>query len=260
MSNLIQYFQHVAIEPLYYYRCFENDLSSTPLQEEHTWTEVGKRCALVALPFLSLYKPLGTGISIGMGCVRSMTSLFDAWSAGQREDVWECAAAMFRASLAGVSVVATFFCFTGGLFLITGIDTLTSGAAFVQHLTAEDWQGAFEEFLQIGAGTLYCTSMVFGHLEIVLLISILQGILSLYQARKEFIAGRYPEAIAKGVMSGFRLHQAKTTFDLIERRNELLAIEEYRQWMERAHKGRVGSIRLIDSALGNLLVVVRIRK
>jgi len=259
MADLIQQLQHRAIEPQSYYRRFENDFpAASPTQTPPTsWVAVGKRCALLALPFVSLYKPLGTGISLSMGAVRSLTSAFAAWSAGQKGALRECATSLVQMALATLSVVATIFSFTAGLFLITGVDTLTSGAAVVQHLFNGNWHEAFEELLQTGVGVFYCAGMFAGQLEIVLLSSLLQGALSLFQARKEFVAGRFPEAIAKVVMSGLRLHQAKATFHLIQRRDFLLSIEAYRKLSEQVRKGREDVAHISDSALSDLSVVVK---
>jgi len=259
MNTLIQQLEHHAIEPQSYYRRFENDFPAASSEQTPptSWAEVGKRCALLALPFVSLYRPFGTGISLSMGAVRSLTSALAAWGAGQKGALRECATSLVQMALATLSVVATVFSFTAGLFLITGVDTLTSGAAVVQHLAAGNWHEAFEELLQTGVGVFYCAGMFAGHLEIVLLTSLLQGALSLFQARKELAAGRFPEAIAKVVMSGLRLHQAKNTFHSIQRRDFLLSIEAYRKLSEQVRKGREEIAHLSDSALGDLSVVVK---
>lgn len=257
MSVLIQELNHRIIEPSYYHRQFKNDLPRPSPTGEHSWQEIAKRCALIAIPFLSLYRPFGMAISLSMGATRCVTSIYNAWQSGQRTDLLQCGAALFQTTIAVLSIAATIFSFPIGLILISAVDTLTSAATFIQCLASGQWEEGLEELLQTTIGCLYCASMLSGHLEIVLVIALVQAFVSIYQARREFTAERYPEAIAKILMSMVRIGQSKTVFDQIQRRDLLFSIEKNRRLNERANQGKRNVGHLSENPLQNLTLKVK---
>lgn len=55
--------------PPYHHREYLNDINGSPKKSCNTY----KRVALVALPFLSFYKPLSAPISLGLSSIRVYT-------------------------------------------------------------------------------------------------------------------------------------------------------------------------------------------
>src|SRR5271169_1026565 len=98
MSNYYNYILHKTVDPSYYHRQYEHDLpsprknddASLPLflddhekaflksMPQETWGKTAQRAALIALPFISLYKPVGQKISNVMGTCRIATNFSEA--------------------------------------------------------------------------------------------------------------------------------------------------------------------------------------
>lgn len=89
------------------------------------WENQAKRIALVALPFISLYRPAGTFLSVGMGSARAITCINGSISTTiQRERAIQ----MFQATLAIISVATALFHFGVGSAITTSVDTVQSAA------------------------------------------------------------------------------------------------------------------------------------
>ena len=243
MANSVNYFNHIATTPPFYQRRFEKDFGSET-------ASMGKRIALLALPFLGLYRPLGSILSTSMGACRAIFAAAEGAEAA-KEGAWgKCSKQVADTALALFALAATFFNFTLGLAVTTAIDGAKSSVDCAALACQQEWNKAGEEFLQTAASALYVAIILSGSLEIILAAALLQALLSCYQARKEFADGRYPEALAKIAMGVIRLTQVKDYYALIQKRNLFLSIEKNKQFFARAQKGK--QVRhLLHSALGN---------
>jgi hypothetical protein len=250
MTNYLNFATHVVREPLHYSRAFENDLPKET-EEESAWKTQAQRAALIALPFLSMIKPLGFAISTGMGGCRVVTHFAGVVDAGGKQKWLECTGEVAQTALAVATLAFSIFNFTLGMIVVTGVDTTRSAIHVIQLLESGQYSQALEELGQVMAGALYLGMMVTGSLEFMLLSTLLQAAISLYQANSERVKGRYPEAITKAILGTLRLGQAKNYLDLIQRRDELLASQKFAQLFARISKGR-DAAHLIDSPLADL--------
>ncbi len=112
--NYINYFFHTVTPPATYHRRYDLDL---PPEES-----VAKRVALVTLPFVSLYRPLGKALSVGMGGCRTLTHLSGALHAEGKKEWSQCSLELAQAALATLAVATTLFNYGAGLYITTAVD------------------------------------------------------------------------------------------------------------------------------------------
>lgn len=234
MSNYVNCLDHITSEPAYLQRRFEQDLPAA----EEGWGEVAERVAQTALPLVSLYKPAGFGISIVMGGCRCVTHLFQALEAGSQGQVLVCLSEVGQTALAVLALVTTFFYFQIGLLITTVADLATGIVHVVQLLLAGEYAQAAEELVQVLSSALYLLIILTGSLEITLISLLVQGLFCLYQARADFVQGKWLEGAGKLALGCARFYQAHQQNGLIHRKNAFLAMQKYAQLMERVNKGR----------------------
>lgn len=235
MTTIDNYILHSTFEPSYYQRRFEHDVP----EQTPDWLETGKRTLLIALPFLSLYKPLAQGISLVMGSVRCVTHVFDAINS--REELLVCLGQVAKLALAALALAGTFLSFQIGLCISTTVDSGLSLFHAIEHLTNAQLTAALEETVQLLSSSLYLSIILTGSLEVILLSILLQGALNFYQSIYEYNAGRWPECIAKLTMGMIRFGEAYQHLDLIKRKNVFLSMEKFAKLAAQIKKGREAS-------------------
>lgn len=228
--NYINYFKHTLFLPNIYHREFELDTEALGQQ--------AKRVALIALPFIGLYRPAGAVLSVGMGSVRGVSHLSQALTE-ERGGKWkEMSLSLAQATLAAIAVAGTFFHFTTGLFITTGADGLQNAWRTCALILQGEYSEAGEKALHTLGNLLYLSFMVTGSLEALLVFTLVQAAISLYGAKKEIGEGNYLEAAAKIAMAGIQIHRAHGYVRLIERRDFLFKMDKYKTLLERALNGR----------------------
>ncbi len=233
MTNYVNYLLHTTFDPSFYYRNDSNLITESPKQS------LKERIALVALPFLSLYRPFGATISVSLGTYHTISHLADAISAGSEQAWKKCALRTAQMGFAILTIGATFFHLRVGLLLITGADIARNGFALCLCLYQKQYLQALEKGLELSASAFYLAIMMTGSLEIVLLSLLLQAATCLYQAQKEYRqGGRYPEAVAKMAMGMIRCYQGYQTIEAIQRRNLFLTIQKYKNLAQRIQRGK----------------------
>lgn len=242
MKSTLDYYNHKIHTPPYYQREFENDF---PKEEE----SVTKRVALIALPFLSLYQPIGKSISVLMNGMRGVTNGVGALEA---KDWGEVARRLSGIALATIALYATVFSAAMGLFITSGVDLLMNCSHMLEFFLRGEWSALHAEFLQALGSGLYLAIMVTGSLEVVLASLIVQAIVSFSQAREEWSKGRMPEALAKTVMGMVRLYQAGLQVERIQTRNRLEKL--YANFVRRIREGRKID-HLYDLPIGKRMVL-----
>ncbi len=228
--NYINYFKHTLFLPNIYHREFELDTEAFGQQ--------AKKVALIALPFIGLYRPAGAVLSVSMGSVRGVSHLSQALTE-QRGGQWkEMSLSVAQATLAAIAVAGTFFHFTTGLFITTSADGLQNAWNTCAHILKGEYSAAGEKALHTLGNLLYLSFMVTGSLEALLVFTLVQATISLYGAKKEIGEGNYLEAAAKIAMAGIQIHRAHGYVRLIERRDFLFKMDKYKKLLERALNGR----------------------
>lgn len=240
--NYINYLKHILFTPETYLRRFDIDLVYVG--------EQSKRVALVALPFIGLYRPIAPVLSTAMESCRIVTHLNKAMELEREENKnWTAISKeLGHAGLATLSLATTAFSFSGALFITTGFD-LVQGIKTASHHFIEGNDKAREETLQVLASGCYLAFIATGALEAILLSTLLQAVICLYQAKNN--SESKLEIAAKIAMAGIHLRQANYYRQLIVRRNALFTMQKYQALVTRALKGK--AVRhLIQSPLNDL--------
>lgn len=249
--NYINYLFHTVTPPATYHRRYDLDL---PPEES-----MAKRVALAALPFVSLYRPLGKALSVGMGGCRTLTHLSGALQAEGKKEWSQCGLELAQASLATLAIATTLFNYGAGLYITTAADLAQGAGRTVQHVRQKEYKKAAEEAMQSAASGLYLGFIATGALEAILVSTLIQAAICAVEAHKECKEGHYIEATAKFAMGTLRLHQAKGYQTLIQRRNQLFTLQRYADLTRRAVKGR--EVRhLIQNPLANLSDAMEAKK
>lgn len=231
MKNTIDYYNHKTYTPPYYHRQYENDLPQD--KTSSSYAEVAKRTAHIALPFLSLYRPLGTVLSLTMGSVRVITS---GVGVAKADDLPTYAYQGMQVGLATLALLGTLYHFTLGLYITTAADLMTNLVKILERLYQLEYKQAGDELLQALASGLYLAIIMTGSMEVILTSLLVQALVSFIQARDEWKEGRIPEAMAKTLMGMIRLYQGGQQFELIQKRNDLF--KRYEELTKRIQNGR----------------------
>jgi|GEM_PF-1181465 len=231
MQNKIDYYLHKVFTPPFYHRQYEKDLPQDKTSD--SYLEIAKRSAHIALPFLSLYQPVGRALSLSMGSVRVLSSGVGVVSANSLQ---ESAQQVLQVGLAILALSGTLYNFTLGLYLTTGADLTANLVKILERLYQLQYKEAGEELLQALSSGIYLAIMMTGSLEIVLASLLIQAFVSFIQAREEWSQGRMPEALAKTLMGMIRLYQGQQQIGIIQRRNDLR--RQYATFVKRIQEGR----------------------
>ncbi len=237
-NNVSNYYSHILHDPSYYQRDYELDL---PQVEQTSWAETVKRITLIALPFLSFYKPFGFVISATLGASRVVTHLVLCWR------TWTMSH-LAQLTLALLAFTCTFVRFELGLLVTTLSDAAVSAASCVYFLWGGGYAQGVEAFLHTLSSLLYLSILTTGALEVIFFSLLVQALIHLYEVYREHEKGRWPEMIAKMVLSLLRLYQAHDLYTQILRRDFFLKMETFASLIQRIQKGQQVD-HLIDSPL-----------
>ena len=185
-------------EPVNYQREFNNDISKPAVA--HPWLEKGQRVALVALPFISQYKPLGFLITSTMGTARVWTSSSQLIESIRQGNAKEASYHTLQTTIAALSLASTFFAHPIGMILTTGQDLIIEAANLNRYLRDGEYQKAAESCLKIINNSLYLCSFLHGGIELTIASLAMQIVLGIYQAQAEFRDGRYLEGSGQLLM------------------------------------------------------------
>ncbi|MDP1608152.1 MAG: hypothetical protein Q8L98_02425 [Chlamydiales bacterium] len=241
--NEINYLKHILYTPDTIHRRYDLDI---PKEEDTSfaWVNQAKRIAIVALPFISLYRPAGTILSLGMGGARAFSHIHNALSFEEAKN-WKAASfEMFQTALVVFTIASSIFHFTIGTALSTSVDifqgmvNLSSLLSNEALSTKEKMIKVSEEMLQILTSAAYLSFMISGSLEMMLAFALLQATVSFFQASEDIRQERYLEAAAKFGMGCIRFTQAKKQAQQIQKRNQFLTMMHQASFLRRALIGK----------------------
>lgn len=244
--NYINCFKHSIFVPQTDHRRYDLDLQGSLKEDSRI-----RRIALTAIPFIALYRPAGTAISLGMGSCRVISHL-QLLAAYQEKQEWRnVSKELALTTLAVTSLASNILHIRIGQLLTSSVDTTQSAYYTTYYAFTGNYHKAVEEALQTIISTFYLTFILTGSLEVILLSVLFQAALHLYQIKEDLFKERYIEATAKLAMAAIRLNQADNYRYLIQKRNALLALQKYQNLIHQASKGR-SSLHLIRHPLTDL--------
>src|SRR5207237_1398579 len=108
------------IDEPYYHRDYKNDVSD--VQFDDSWIDQCKRVGLVALPFVSLYKPLSLPLSLAMGGMRTVTSVAGLLESIKGAQPVNISLAVLQTGIAVIALASTLFAHPLGMVISTTQD------------------------------------------------------------------------------------------------------------------------------------------
>ncbi|VHO02615.1 hypothetical protein [Candidatus Rhabdochlamydia sp. T3358] len=230
--NYINWFKHSIFSSETDHCRYDLDLPEAPGEDYKL-----RRIALATIPFVALYRPAGTALSLGMGSCRVISHLKLTYYEEKKE--WKnISKEVAQTALAIVSLTSSILNIKMGQLLTSSLDTAQGTYSIIYYAVQEKYDKAAEEALQTLASGLYVAFILTGSLEIILLSVLFQTALQLYQMKEEISKQHYIEAAAKLGMAAMRLNQANNYRGLIQKRNALFALQKHQSLISQALKGR----------------------
>ncbi len=221
MTYYLNYIIHRTSDPAYSY--VPHEQKTTKIPTNPAAASAIQRLAHISIPFLTLYKPLGSKMGLAMGGYRTISYLVQAIEAGKRKELYGCTSKLLFTALSVASVASSVFHHRIGLIATTGIDILQNLESMRQHYITGKTDLLIEDAVQLTTSSLYLAVMITNSLEISLLSICVQIVHQAYQARHEWNDGNNLEALAKLMMCLIRAYEGHHQWGLIQQRNRLLA-------------------------------------
>lgn len=212
-------------QPSFYHRQYENDFGNKDVHEKGFFNQA-LRVTQVALPFLSLYKPISQPLTIVLGAARTVScvsQLIEAIKKGERTKI---AFAMLQTALTVASLACTIFVHPLGMLISTGHDLMLNIIQLIEAIQKEDYKKALEVGAQILNNCLYLALFFTSAPEILIVSTGVQILLGLYQSHEDFNKGNYLEGIGHLLMAGIRTHQLHSQVMELKMKWELAALLE----------------------------------
>jgi len=205
-----------SFNPLYYHREYSNDIN---LRKESS--NIYKRVTFVALPFLSLYKPLNFPISVGMGTTRVYTSANQLVSAIQSGNCKKISFDVLQTAIAVIALASTIFDHPIGMIVTTSQDIIFELSDLVQFLQKGDLEASLVSLTKIINNAFYLALICHGGLELSIASFAMQAITLVISSRDEFKKGHLLEGCGYLLMAAVRVNQGYSQFKLLQRQWEI---------------------------------------
>lgn len=206
-----------SFNPPYYHREYSNDIN-IPQQES---SNIYKRVTLVALPFLSFYKPLSFPISLGMGATRIFTVSNQLMSDIQSGNYKTICFSVLQTAIAIVALASTIFSHPIGMILTTSQDIIFELSDLIQSLQKGDLEASLVSLTKIINNAFYLALICHGGLELSIASFATQAITLIISSRDEFKKGHVLEGCGNLLMAAIRVNQSYSQFKLLQRQWEI---------------------------------------
>lgn len=190
--------------PIYYHREYTNDIGRST--DDPSLSNQCKRVALVALPFISLYKPAGFALSLGAGSLR----LFSHTSLILHSSMANLPYHLLHLTISSASVAATLLAHPLGMLLATGQDLLLNTSSVAQSLYHAQYTDAFTNSAHLLNNALYMSLLLSGGLKLAIASLSMQVLLGLYHSQQEFQKGHWLEGCGHLGMATIRFQHLYT--------------------------------------------------
>lgn len=197
-------------EPSYYHREFKNDVLSPKEGADHlkkSLMQQFSRVALVALPYVSLYRPVGAVLSCTLGTLRTCTSIAQTIDSLGKGDIKNVCYGLLQTTISAAAIAGTIFAHPAGMLISTTHDLLIETCQLIHHLQNNKPKEALNSCLNLFNNALYLSLFMYGGLELSILSLAGQILLGLYHAHNEYRSGRWLEAAGHIGMAAVRSNQ-----------------------------------------------------
>ncbi len=201
------------VEPFYYHREYRNDIPEAEQTVEKTWLQEAQRVGFIALPFISLYKPLSFPLSLALGGLRVLSCGSELLASIQRDDMDQIAYQLVQTSIAVIAVAGTVFAHPVGMLITTAQDIFVELKLLLTNLQEGAYDKAALNCANILNNSLYIALLLNGGLELAVASLAIQVVLGAYHSHQEFKKGNHLEGAAHLVMALIRGNQARVQMD-----------------------------------------------
>ncbi len=206
-------------DPEYFHREYKNDF---PQEDSgNYYFDQCKRITTVALPFLSLYKPLSFPLALTLGGLRSVTTLSEFLSQIQSGNLENASYAFLQTALALIALSGTILAHPLGMLVTTVHDCGMDFFALGQNLLIGDFQGALGSSANLINNTLYLALFTHGGLEIAIASLAMQTLIGLSHSASEYQKGNYLEAGGHFLMGMIRGNQLSGQIQTLQMKWEI---------------------------------------
>ena len=215
----------VINNPIYYHREYKNDIDVNPDKAKDRAGSKSvdqiKRVALVALPFISLYKPIGRSLSLVMDSARTMSSLIQLKDGIEKGTASKLGVACVQTTIAVAALCGTVLAHPIGMVITTSHDLIINAMHVYQAIGDGDSKLILENIINIANNSFYLGMVITGLLELVIISFSAQILYGLYHSIEEFNKGNNLEACGHLLMSAIRINQLRPQIELLMIRAEL---------------------------------------
>ncbi len=194
-------------EPHYFHREYQNDLFREN-SEANSAINQGVRIVQAALPFLAIYKPAGSVLTVLLGGCRTISNASQAvHSILEGENQIKVGCQILQTAVGIVSLGCVFFAHPLGMLVTTCHDLGINCIQMHQAWIDDNSKNAREAGIQILNNSIYLGLFFSGSSEVLVASLAFQVLLGLYQSTEEFKKGNYLELFAGLLMVGIRANQ-----------------------------------------------------
>jgi hypothetical protein len=190
----------------YYHRDYSNDT----VRDQQSG--ISKRVALVALPFLSLYKPLSLPISLAMGSLRVYTCINKLLDSIARESAIE----FLNTTISVIALASSIFAHPLGMVITTSQDIFFELAVLSSAIKQKNTEKILVSLTKVTNNLIYLVLLCSGGTQLSIVSLALQAITLIISSREEFKQGNLLEGAANILMALIRTHQGYSQFKILK--------------------------------------------
>lgn len=201
----------IITEPTFYHREYSNDIGPELKNAkwiDQTTIEQGQRITGIALPVLTIYKPLQLPASIALGALRVITSIYQLADSIKTDD--NVTSQCFHTTLSVAALAATIFIHPVGMLITTAQDLLLDTSRLVELLKAGEYTKALEISADILNNGLYLAFFLHGGLGLGVAALSMQILNEVHHVNADIRQGNHLAALehaTKALVRSFQLTQ-----------------------------------------------------
>ncbi|NGX32634.1 MAG: hypothetical protein K1060chlam4_00684 [Candidatus Anoxychlamydiales bacterium] len=192
--------------PVYYYRQFENDINHFL---DNSYIQKTKKIFSVAFPFISLYRPIGKPLTIGLSTLRGATHIPSIFYFAYNKKYKEASFSFFNSFMGVIAVSAAIFNNAKGMAVSSFHDVLINFRDLFNSIKKREYKHLCDNSFNALNNSLFLAMLIFGNIELAVLSLTFQIAFELYKSFDEFKENNYIESFSHLVMSAIRAYQLK---------------------------------------------------
>lgn len=195
-----------VFEPEYFNREYKNDLGKSKPHDQSVFDQC-LRVTQVALPFISLYKPICQPLTIALGAIRSISCITELVRSIKKGEKAEIRLAVLQTAISVSSVACTIFAHPLGMLITTSQDLILNTSQLMSAIAEKDTEKALKFSMQLVNNLFYLGLFFTNASEVLVISTACQVLIGLYESRDELKKGNYLEGCGHLLLSCIRAQQ-----------------------------------------------------